>query len=119
MQVSYPYRIDNSGRTESASGEKHIRDLFDQVLFTAPGERINRPTFGCGLQQLIFMPNSDALSATTEILVQDGLQEWLGTLIDVDEVDVQHDESLLTITIQYTIRSTQEQRVDQFFRGVS
>lgn len=119
MQVSYPYRIDNSGRTESASDEKHIRDLIEQVLFTAPGERVNRPTFGCGLQLLIFMPNSDTLSATTEILVQDGLQEWLGTLIDVDEVDVQNDESLLTITIQYTIRRTQQQRIDQFFRGVS
>lgn len=119
MQVSFPYRIDTSGRTESASDEKHIRDLIEQVLFTAPGERVNRPTFGCGLQQLIFMPNSDALSATTEILVQDGLQEWLGTLIDVDEVDVQNDESRLTITIQYTILSTQQQQIDQFFRGVS
>ena len=119
MQVSYPYRIDNSGRTESASNEKHIRDLIEQVLFTAPGERVNRPTFGCGLQQLIFMPNSDALSATTELLVQNGLQTWMGTLIDVDAVDVQNDDSRLTITIQYTIRSTQEQRIDQFFRGVS
>ena len=119
MQIGYPYQIANSGRTAIASAEQHIRDLIEQVLFTAPGERVNRPNFGCGIQRLIFMPNSDGLSAAIEILVQDGLQEWLGTLIDVDEVDVQHDESLLTVTIQYTIRSTQQQRVDQFIRGVS
>ena len=52
------------------SDEDHVRDLIEQVLFTTPGERVNRPTFGSGLLQLVFAPNSDALAAATEMTVQ-------------------------------------------------
>ena len=51
------------------------------MLFTNPGERVNRPDFGCGIGQLVFMPNSDALAAATQFLVQGALQRWLDTVI--------------------------------------
>ena len=51
-----------------------------------PGERVNRPDFGCGLLQLVFAPNSVELAATLQALVQGALQQWLGSLIRVNEV---------------------------------
>lgn len=96
--------------------DAHIRDMIEQVLFTAAGERVNRPDFGGGVLQLVFQPNGDELTATTQFLVQGGLQQWLGDLIEVNDVQVQHQDSTLLITVVYTLRRTQEQRVVQFSR---
>jgi phage baseplate assembly protein W len=117
MQIDYPFHFDGRGRTAITNDSKHIRDLIEQILFTAPGERVNRPTFGCDIPHLIFSPNSDAQAAATQVLVQSSLQQWMGDLIEVEAVDVQNDDSTLSVLIQYTVRRTQEQRVDQFMRG--
>jgi len=117
MNLDFPYRFDSRGRTADTSDEDHIRDLIEQVLFTAPGERVNRPDFGSGLQRLVFAPNSDELAAATQFLVQGSLQQWLGDLIEVNEVDVQNEDSTLRITLQYIIRRTQQQQTAQFTRG--
>ncbi|HYJ93736.1 MAG TPA: GPW/gp25 family protein, partial [Vicinamibacterales bacterium] len=63
MTLDYPYRFDRSGWTATTGDEDHIRDLIEQVLFTAPGERVNRPTFGSGVLRLVFAPNSDTLAS--------------------------------------------------------
>ncbi len=117
MNINFPFKFDNRGRTAEAGDEKHIRDMIEQVLFTSPGERVNRPTFGCGLMQLVFQPNSDELAATTQFLVQGALQQWLGDLIQVDEVRVENEDSSLLVTIVYTIRRTQQRQVAQFTKG--
>ena len=118
MNVDYPFHFDNRGRTAETPDEDHIRDLIEQVLFTAPGERVNRPTFGSGVMQLVFAPNSDALAAATQIQVQSALQQWLGDLIEVGEAQVSSDDSKLNVLIRYTLRSTQEQRTTQFQRSI-
>ena len=115
-QVDFPYRVDMRGRTGSTSEEEHIRDLVEQVLFTAPGERVNRPTFGSGLLQLVFAPNSDALAAATQLTVQAALQEWLGDLIEVQDVTIEAVDSSLSTTVVYAIRRTQEQQSATFTR---
>src|SRR5712664_3948068 len=107
MQIAYPLNFDARGRTAEASWDDHVRDLIEQVLFTSPGERVNRPTFGSGLMQLVFAPNSDELAAATQFLVQGALQQWLGELIQVDAVQVQNDDSTLRVVVQYTVRRTQ------------
>ncbi|HXI93245.1 MAG TPA: GPW/gp25 family protein [Blastocatellia bacterium] len=117
MNLDFPYHFDSRGRTADTSDEDHIRDLIEQVLFTAPGERVNRPDLGSGLQRLVFAPNSDELAAATQFLVQGSLQQWLGDLIEVNEVDVQNEDSTLRITVQYLIRRTQQQQTAQFTRG--
>lgn len=118
MNIDYPYQFNNVGRTADTTTEDHIRDLIEQVLFTAPGERVNRPTFGSGLMQLIFAPINDALAATVQMSVQGSLQQWLGDLIRVEEVQVQSDDSTLRIQVQYTVIKTMERRTAQFARGV-
>ncbi|HEY9631524.1 MAG TPA: GPW/gp25 family protein [Coleofasciculaceae cyanobacterium] len=113
----FPFQIDARGRTAIADTDTHIRDLIEQVLFTSPGERVNRPTFGSGLMQLVFAPNSDTLAAATQVTVHSALQQWLGNLILVEAVEVNHDNSTLAVTVQYVVRRSQQRQVAQFTRG--
>lgn len=115
--IDYPLHFDSRGRTAQAEEEKHIRDLIEQVLFTTPGERVNRPTFGSGLMALVFKPNNDELAATTQFLVQGALQQWLGDLIQVEEVKVESEEATLNVSVKYVVRRSQERHVAQFSRG--
>ena len=116
MNLDYPYHIDGRGRTAAAGDDDHVRDLIEQVLFTSPGERVNRPTFGSGVMQLVFAPNGDALAAATQFTVQGALQQWLGDVILVEGVDVSSDEGVLSITVQYVVRRTQQRTVARFQR---
>ena len=117
MNIDFPYHFDGRGRTAEVDTDGHIRDLIEAVLFTAPGERVNRPTFGSGLQRLVFAPNSDELAAATQFLVQGALQQWLGDLIQVDAVQVESEDATLRVVVQYTVRRTQQQQVARFTRG--
>ena len=119
MHISYPFRTDGRGRTASATNEEHVRQLIEQVLFTMPGERVNRPDFGSGVMQLVFAPNSDELATATEFLVQGALQQWLGDLIQVEAVQIESQDAALQVTVQYVIRRSQERQVAQFRRGDS
>jgi uncharacterized protein len=118
MQIDFPLRIDGRGRIAATTHDEHIRDLIEQVLFTSPGERVNRPTFGCGLLQLVFAPNSDELATATQFLAQGALQTWLGELIQVEAVQVTSEDSTLTVTVQYVVRRNQQRQVAQFSRSV-
>ena len=118
MHIDYPFRLSRRGRTAGTTDDDHVRDLIEQVLFTAPGERVNRPDFGCGLKQLVFMPNSDALAASTQQLVQGALLRWLEDLIVVEAVNVQAIDSSLEVTVNYTRRDTGTRHQDLFQREV-
>jgi uncharacterized protein len=116
-QIDYPLHFDGRGRTADTSDEEHIRDLIEQVLFTAPGERVNQPTFGSGVLQLVFAPNSDALATATQLTVQGALQQWLAELVLVEAVEVTNVDATLEVTVQYVVRRTQSRVVAQFTRG--
>jgi len=118
MNIDYPFHIDSRRRTADATDAKHIQDLIEQVLFTSPGERINRPTFGSGLLQLVFSSNSNELAAATQFLVQGALQQWLSDLIQVEAVQIENKDEVLEVTVRYTIRRNQQRQVAQFLREV-
>ena len=118
MQIDYPFHLNVRGRTADADQEDHVRDLIEQVLFTSPGERVNRPDFGSGLMQFVFAPNSDELATATQFLVQGALQQWLGELIQVETAQVESEEATLRVMVQYVIRRNQERRVAQFSREI-
>lgn len=118
MNILFPFQTDHRGRTALSDDQRHIEDMIEQVLFTAPGERVNRPSFGSGLLQLVFQPNSSELAATTQFLVQGALQQWLGDLIEVNEVDVFSNDASITVNVVYTIRRTREQNTSTFQRSV-
>jgi phage baseplate assembly protein W len=118
MDIAFPFRIDGRGRTADVTYEEHVRQMIEQLLFTAPGERVNRPDFGTGVMQLVFAPNSEELATATEFMIQGALQQWLGEVIKVESVDVESQESSLTISIQYVIRRNQRRSVAQFAREI-
>jgi phage baseplate assembly protein W len=118
MNINYPFHFNKKGRTAAASDADHIRDMMEQLLFTVPGERVNRPDFGSGLLQMVFEPNSPEVATTLQYLVQSNLNQYLGELIQLVDVDVTSQDASLTVTVRYLIRHTQEQRTEQFRRNV-
>jgi phage baseplate assembly protein W len=117
MEINYPFRVDGRGRVADANEADHIRQMIEQVLFTAPGERVNRPDFGSGVEQLLFAPNSDELAAATQFLIKGSLEQWLGEVIEVEAVEVENQESSLQILVQYRIRHTQQRQIAEFTRN--
>ena len=105
---AYPFRIDPSSRQAARVGyETHVDQMIRQTLLTSPGERIGLPEFGCGVRKLLFAPNSDALAATTQILVLQSLNKWLGNQIQVQNVGVTRpDPAQLFIEIDYVLVET-------------
>jgi hypothetical protein len=118
MDIDFPFHFDERGRTGAAGYGDHVRDMIEAVLFTAPGERVNRPTFGCGLLQLVFAPNSPELAATAQYVVQGALQQWLGDVIQVSAVAVDSEDATLRVRVDYILRRTQEKQTARFERQV-
>jgi phage baseplate assembly protein W len=117
--LDYPYHFDSRGRTAGTDEDEHVRDLIEQVLFTAPGERVNRPSFGCAVMQLVFAPASDEVATATEFLVQGSLQQWLGDRVKVEGVGVESEDSTLRVTVEYRSRAGEQLRVAQFSRRLA
>jgi len=117
--IDFPFRIDGRGRTAAPPDyNTHIEELIEQLLFTNPGERVNRSNFGSGVLQSVFAPNSSELASATQFLVQGGLQQWLGNLIQVQAVQVAAQDSQVVVTVQYLVRSTQTVQSAEFTRGI-
>ena len=111
--LDYPFSVGSSGGPKLTGPDDHLRDLVLQVLFTIPGERVNLPEFGVGVQQLVFAPNSDMLRASAQFLISNSLQRWLGDRLDVNQVSVRSEpgeEETVTIEITYTLRATQQKQ---------
>jgi phage baseplate assembly protein W len=111
--LDFPFGFDATGRTGTTDRDDHVRDLVEQVLFTAPGERVNRPQFGSGLLGLVFEPNGSALAAATRARVDGALQLWLADVIQVESVHVRAEDAVLEVTVSYLVRATQERRVER------
>lgn len=113
---AYPFRIDPaSGQAALTTYEAHVEQMIRQILLTSPGERADLPEFGCGIRKLLFAPNSDALAATTQILVQQALNKWLAGQIQVTQVTVvppgsAPDPSQIQIQIDYLLIETQTEK---------
>jgi phage baseplate assembly protein W len=118
MSFSFPYRFDAHGRTSTSAGDQRLRELIEQVLFTSPGERLHRASFGSGLTRLLFAANSPESANAAQALVQGALQQWLGDLIVVDSVEVFSDGSLLSVKLSYRARPSGERRTLELERSV-
>jgi uncharacterized protein len=105
MNIDFPYHFEGKGRTASTDDDDHIRDMIEQLLFTPPGERVNRPDFGSGLLGMVFEPNSPELAATLEFGMQAAVQRELSDLIE------------LRALVQYEVLRTKEQRTETIERS--
>ncbi len=111
-----PLRIDPRGRAAEATRDEHVRQLMEAVLFTAPGERVQLPEFGCGLRQLLFAPNRELLATATEALVAASLERWLADWILVERVEVRVEDAALFVRVEYVRRDTREPHQVEFLR---
>jgi phage baseplate assembly protein W len=116
--IDYPFHFDNRGRSAETDEDDHVRDMIEQLLFTSPGERVNRPDFGSGLLQLVFAPNSPELAAALQFTLQAALQRWLGDVIDVGALAVSSEDATLRVDLSYTVRASGDTRSDSFTRSL-
>ena len=112
--LDFPFDFDGAGRSARTTPDDHVRDMIYQLLFTNPGERVDLPDFGCGLLQMVFRANSEALAAATQLLVQGALQQWLGDVIAVQQLEVSSQDERLTIDLVYIRRDSGQQVQAQF-----
>ena len=120
FHLGSPLALDGRGQTGLADEERYLEGLIEQVLFTRPGERVNRPDYGSGVDSLVFAPAGDELAQATRALVHGALQRFLGDLLRVEEVSVVATESMIEVTVAYTpLRgvSGDPQRVVQVSNG--
>ena len=118
INITYPFHLNNKGRAALSTDDDHVREMLEQLLFTSPGERVNRPDFGSGIQQLVFEPTSPELAAALQFALKAAIQRWLGDVIQLQGLEVTSQESTLSIVIQYIIQRTGEQQIAQFSQTV-
>ena len=117
MNVDYPFRFQRWGRTATTDDADHIRDMIEQLLFTTPGERVNRPNFGSGLLGMVFEPNSPEQAAVLQAAMQAAVLQELGDLIELQTLEVTSEEATLRVVVNYEIRETGEPRTETIERS--
>jgi phage baseplate assembly protein W len=110
--VRYPFSIDRvrGEVSQERSYEAHVEQVIRQVLLTSPGERIDRPDFGCGVKRLVFAPGGDVAATLAQTVIYQALTKWLSSVISVHEVTVRAEDARLDIRIGYAIRARGERR---------
>ncbi|MCG8420091.1 MAG: GPW/gp25 family protein [Proteobacteria bacterium] len=83
-----------------------VRAMLEQILFTEPGERVNRPTFGVGVLGALFEPNSPFLQTRIRIALEENVYDHLGLRVSVDDIGVEQDQAEIHIRIAFTIEGT-------------
>lgn len=110
-RFSFPYRISPAGTTAVTDRDGQIRDMVEQVLFTRRGERVNRPEFGAGLQEMIFAETSPEIATAAQHMVQASLQQWLAEVIEVRGVRAEATDNVLRVTVAYSQLGDGEERL--------
>jgi len=98
--LAFPFGL-RAGRAATVDAETHVRQVIEVVLFTQPGQRVNRPTFGAGADQLVFEPDNDALTTAVKHLVQAALQQAAQGLYQVRDLQVSAEGATLSVTVTY------------------
>lgn len=108
--AAFPYALDGAGRTACAQDDDAVRQMLEQILFVTPGERVNRPDFGCHLQGLTFAARTNELTTAVQALVEGALRKWIGDAIHLRDVKVDVRERLVVVTVRYVELRTQRLR---------
>ncbi|MCL4298012.1 MAG: GPW/gp25 family protein [Anaerolineae bacterium] len=104
----FPVGPDQDGEVSFSRDEENIEESIWIILSTAPGERLMRPDFGCGIHDFVFAPTDMRTTGLIRFNVEDALTRW-EPRIDLQEVRVQadpDDPALLLIQIDYKVRAT-------------
>lgn len=107
-----PWTVDASGRTASMVGDAKVRQFLETFLFTIPGERVNRPTYGAGTMQLLFHGVTQ-VEQTLRQRIEGNLTQEMMDLIDIQGVDTQTVDSMVRFTVRYRLRTATETDIQQ------
>jgi phage baseplate assembly protein W len=116
FQVDFPFRVGPRGRTGTTGYAEHVRDMVEQLLFTTPGERVNRPELGCLLADMVFETNGTEQAAAVQSSAMGALERWLGDVILVDSLTATPIDSTLRVVVSYRLLATGEERTDTLVR---
>jgi uncharacterized protein len=114
--LHYPFQLGDRGAPRTAGHTLAVRQQLEQLLFTLPGERVNRPRFGCGVQRLVFGGATPEAAAAAEYVIRLNVQQFLGEVLRVDAVKVSADEATLFVDILYQLLDTGEEHAETFRR---
>lgn len=104
----YPVQLDQEGEIALSRYEEDVREAIWIILSTAPGERVMRPDFGCGIHEYVFAPNNTRTTGLVRFEVEEALTRW-EPRIELEEVQVQSSPTvptLLLISVDYRVRTT-------------
>lgn len=112
----FPLRIDDRQRqARRTSYPEHVAQMIRQLLLTTPGERINLPDFGGGLRRLVFAPLTSELNSTSELMIRQSLEKYLGQHIKVITVTLRSapavEDGMLEISLEYQLLETQSSHI--------
>jgi phage baseplate assembly protein W len=74
--LRFPVSINLNGGVSSSQLEENVRQAIFIILGTAPGERINRPKWGCQIHDLMFAPNNELTAATAEVYCEEAIYKF-------------------------------------------
>jgi len=114
MFIDHPFHFDDRRFLAATSEADHVRDMIEQLLLTSPGERVNRPDFGCGLLRQTFEPNSPELAAAVKFTIVGAINRFLGDLVEAQDLNVEATDAVLAVTVRYVIRRNGERKQERF-----
>ena len=112
--MTFPFQASDRGVVSTSNRAQAIRQQLEQLLLTIPGERVNRPDFGCGVQTLVFAGASPEAAAAAEYVIGTAIRRFLRDLVRLDAVRVTVDDTTLLIDILYTTVDTGEELAATF-----
>ncbi len=101
--LGFPLRLGPGHGIDVVAIEDSVRAMLEQILFTVPGERVNRPTFGVGVQTYVFEPNSPLLANRLRVALDENVYADFGTDVRILSLDVENDEEQLHVYISFEI----------------
>lgn len=108
----FPVSVNLNGGVSTSALEENVRQSIFVILGTAPGERINRPQFGCRIHDLMFAPNNPLTGARAEIYCEEAIYKYEPRVSKVAVVaQANPDEpNRLDIRIEYVIAGKNDKR---------
>ncbi|MGB7342040.1 MAG: GPW/gp25 family protein [Phototrophicaceae bacterium] len=103
----FPIALDNDGTIKVSHYQEAVRQSIWMILGTAPGERVMRPDFGCGIHEMVYGLNTPRTQndITDEVYRALVLWEPRITVIEVTVAEVPNEINHLTIEIEYVLRA--------------
>ena len=116
MHLNFPFIVRRGVPEQPVSHDAYVEQLIEQVLFTVPGERVNRPEFGCGVQNMVFQPGNSEFAAAALFIVRSQLEMQLAGIIRVENVNAEMIRGELLVTVHYADAAGTHRRTAQFRR---